>query len=153
MEEQVIEKIIDKHKCKPSSLIAILQDVQEEYRYLPEEAMIRVVDRLNIPLSRAYSLATFFKAFSLKPRGRHTVRVCMGTACHVRGGGMILEKLERDLNIKRGETTEDLEFSLDEVYCLGCCGLAPVVTVDEDIYGEVTLSKIPKILKKYIDNI
>jgi len=153
MEEQVIEKIIDKHKCNPSSLIAILQDVQEEYRYLPEEAMIRVVDRLNIPLSRAYSLATFFKAFSLKPRGRHTVRVCMGTACHVRGGGMILEKLERDLNIKRGETTEDLEFSLDEVYCLGCCGLAPVVTVDEDIYGEVTLSKIPKILKKYIDNI
>ena len=153
MEEQKVDQIIEKHKSKPSSLIAILQDVQEEYRYLPEEAMIRVVDRLNIPLSRAYSLATFFNAFSLKPRGRHTVRVCMGTACHVRGGGMILEKLERDLNIKRGETTEDLKFSLDEVYCLGCCGLAPVVTVDEDLYGEVTLVKIPKILKKYIDNI
>ncbi len=149
MEKQKVEQIIAKHKSEPSALIAILQDVQEEYRYLPEEAMAIVVDRLNIPLSRAYSLATFFTAFSLKPRGRHSIKVCMGTACHVRGSGMILEKIERDLNVKRGETTDDLKFSLDEVYCLGCCGLAPVVTIDEDLYGQVTLVKMPKILQKY----
>ena len=149
MEEQKVDQIINKHKGNPSALIAILQDVQQEYRYLPKEALLNIAKSLNIPVSRVYSLATFYAAFSLKPRGRHSIRVCMGTACHVRGGDMILEKLERDLNVKRGETTEDLKFSLDEVYCLGCCGLAPVVTVDEDLYGSVVLGKVTKILKKY----
>ena len=149
MDEQKIDRIIENHGGQPSALIAILLDMQEEFRHLPGEGMAKVADRLGIPLSRTYSLATFFKVFSLTPKGEHSIRVCMGTACHVRGGDMILEKLERDLNIERSGTTEDLQFSLDEVYCLGCCGLAPVVTVNEDLYGKVTLAKIPKIVKKY----
>jgi NADH-quinone oxidoreductase subunit E len=149
MEEQKVEGIIERHNRQSSSLIAVLLDVQEEYHYLPKDALLEIAGKLEIPLSRVYSLATFFKAFSLLPRGKHAIRVCMGTACHVRGGGRILEKIERDLNIKSGETTEDLSFSLNAVNCLGCCGLAPVVTVDEDIYGKTTLSKIPGILKKY----
>jgi NADH:ubiquinone oxidoreductase subunit E len=149
MNEHKVEEIIERHGNQSSYLIAILQDVQAEYRYLPEDILSEIADRLDIPLSRTYSLATFYNAFSLEPRGDHTINVCMGTACHVRGAGRILEKIERDLNVKTGETTEDLNFSLGEVYCLGCCGLAPVVTVDDDLYGKVTLTKISGILKKY----
>lgn len=149
MDEQKVEQIIERHDSQSSNLIAILLDMQEEYHYLPREALLKVADSVGIPLSRAYSLATFFKAFSLVPRGEHTVRVCMGTACHVKGGLKILEKLERDLNVERGGTTEDLKFSLDAVNCLGCCGLAPVVTVDDDVYGKVVLAKIPGIIRKY----
>ena len=149
MEEQKVVEIIEKHESQSSALIAILQNVQAEYRYLPEEALLLISGRLNVPVSRTYSLATFFKAFSLVPRGDHIINVCMGTACHVRGAGRILEKIERDLDVKTGGTTEDMNFSLGEVHCLGCCGLAPVVTVDEDLYGKVTLTKVPGILKKY----
>ena len=150
MSEHDVSGIIDKYGGDPSSLIAILQDVQEEYRHLPQDALAQVADKLSIPLSQTYSLATFFKAFSLEPRGKYAVNVCLGTACHVRGGPRILEKLERDLGIKAGETTEDLNFSLDEVHCLGCCGLAPVVTVNEDLYGKLNLTKLPRVLKKYL---
>lgn len=149
MEEQKVEEIIEKHKGQSSALIEILLDVQEEYRYLPGDALTKIAESLEIPPSRTYHLATFFKAFSLKPRGKHCISVCLGTACHVGGGVKIIEKLERDLAITRGGTTEDLQFSLDEVHCLGCCGLAPVVTVNDDLYGKVTLSQVPKILKKY----
>ena len=107
MNEHKVEEIIKKHGSQSSYLIAILQDVQAEYHYLPEDILSEIADRLNIPLSRTYSLATFYNAFSLKPRGEHTINVCMGTACHVRGAGRILEKIERDLNVKTGETTED----------------------------------------------
>ena len=149
MEEHNVEGIIERHGADSSALIQILLDVQEEYRYLPKDALEKVAEKLEMPLSKAYGLATFFKAFSLVPRGEYIVRVCLGTACHVGGGVKIIEELERKLNIKSGETTEDLQFSLDAVNCLGCCGLAPVVTVNEDIYGKVTMSKVPKILKKY----
>jgi NADH-quinone oxidoreductase subunit E len=149
MEVEKIDGIIEKHRGQSSALIEILLDVQEEYRYLPREALLRIARTLKIPLSRAYHAATFFKAFSLVPRGRYCISVCLGTACHVAGGVKILEKIERDLAVTRGGTTADLNYSLDEVHCLGCCGLAPVVTVNEDLYGNVTSSKIPGILRKY----
>ena len=100
-------------------------------------------------MSRVYSIATFYNSFSLVPRGKYVVRVCMGTACHVRGGHQILQSLERMLEIKSGGTTEDMKFSLEDVRCLGCCGLAPVITINDDLYGSVTQAKLPKILKRY----
>jgi NADH:ubiquinone oxidoreductase subunit E len=145
-----IEVIIQKHQGRPSALIPILLDIQHECRYLPEDALVLVSQKLSVPLSQIYSLATFYKAFSLKPRGKHSISVCLGTACHVQGSTLLLEKVERDLDIKRGNTTKDLKFDVEEVHCLGCCGLAPVMTVDRDLYGKVTLTKIPSILKKYI---
>jgi NADH:ubiquinone oxidoreductase subunit E len=149
MDLQKVEEIVAKYQGQPSALIEILLDVQEEDRYLHGDVLLKIADTLKIPPSRTYHLATFFKAFSLKPRGRHSISVCLGTACHVGGGVKIIEKLERDLSISRGGTTEDLQFSLDEVHCLGCCGLAPVVTVDDDVYGKLTLSKVSGMLKKY----
>jgi len=149
MDLQKVDGIIEKHGSRSGALIEILLDVQEEYRYLPEDALIKIANGLNTSLSRIYHVATFFKAFSLVPRGKYCISVCLGTACHVGGGVKILEKLERDLSVPRGGTSADLSFSLDEVHCLGCCGLAPVVTVNEDLYGKVTLSKIPGMMKKY----
>jgi len=150
MSEHDVSGIIEKYEGDSSALIAILQDVQAEYRYLPQDALAQIAEGLSVPLSQTYSLATFFKAFSLEPKGKYAINVCLGTACHVRGGPRILEKLERDLGVKAGETTADLNFSLDEVHCLGCCGLAPVVTVNEDLYGKLSLTKLPRILKKYL---
>jgi NADH-quinone oxidoreductase subunit E len=144
-----IETIIQRHQNRLSALIPILLDIQHEWRYLPEDALVLVSEKLSIPLSQIYSLATFYKAFSLKPRGRHSINVCLGTACHVQGSTMILEKVERDLDVKRGGTTKDLNFDVDEVHCLGCCGLAPVMTVDKDLYSKVTLTKVPSIIRKY----
>ncbi len=144
-----VEKIIEKYHGDSSALIAILQDVQEEFNYIPEEAAIRLSDAMHIPLSRTYSLATFFRAFSLTPRGRYPISVCMGTACHVKGGQRILEKIERELNIKAGEVTPDLNFGLEAVRCLGCCGLAPVVTIGNDLYGQINLTRITKTLNRY----
>ncbi len=149
MDLQKVDAIVNKHGAKAGALIEILLDVQEELRYLPKEALDQVGSRLKVPMSRAYHLATFFKAFSLKPKGRYCVSVCLGTACQVEGGVKILEKFERDLAITRGETTPDLNFSLDEVHCLGCCGLAPVVVINEEVYGKLALSKVPSVLKKY----
>lgn len=153
MSEHDVSGIIEKYGGDASALIAILQDVQEEYRHLPQDALAQITESLSIPLSQTYSLATFFKAFSLEPRGKYAVNVCLGTACHVRGGPRILEKLERDLGVKAGETTADLNFSLDEVHCLGCCGLAPVVTVNEDLYGKLNLTKLSRIMKKYLPKV
>jgi NADH:ubiquinone oxidoreductase subunit E len=145
-----IEVIIQKHQGRPSALIPILLDIQHECRYLPEDALVLVSQKLSVPLSQIYSLATFYKAFSLKPRGKHSISVCLGTACHVQGSTLIIEKVERDLDVKRGDTTKDLNFDVEEVHCVGCCGLAPVMTVDRDLYGKVTLTKVNSILKKYI---
>ena len=149
MDEKKVEGIISKHKGLSSALIGILLDVQEEFNYLPRDAILKIAERLKIPPSQVVGLATFFKSFSLVPRGKHPVRVCMGTACHVQGAKRIIQKIERDLNVKSGETTEDRNFDLDEVNCMGCCGLAPVVTVGNDLYGKLSLAKIPKILKNY----
>jgi NADH-quinone oxidoreductase subunit E len=149
MNQEKVSEIVGKYQADQSSLIAILQDIQEECSYLPRETLLQVSKEMNVPLSRVLSLATFFRAFSLKPKGKHPIHVCLGTACHVRGAQLILEKFERELGIKSGETSEDLHFSLDAVRCLGCCGLAPVVQVGEDVHGKITPAKVTGLIKKY----
>jgi NADH-quinone oxidoreductase subunit E len=143
-----IDGILDRHERAPSSIIAILQDMQEEVNYLPEGALRYVADQLDIPASKVYSLATFYRAFSLEPRGKHQVLVCTGTACHVRGAVKVLDALERELGIQAGETDERLEFTLETVNCLGACALGPVVVADGEYYGEMNPAKVSRMLKK-----
>lgn len=147
--EQQIAQIVSRYQADRGSVIAILQDVQEEFSYLPRPALVEVSRTLGIPLSRVLSLATFYKAFSLKPKGRHPVHVCLGTACHVRGAQLVMEKFERELGLKTGETSSDQSFSLDAVRCVGCCGLAPVVTVGDEVHGKITPAKVTGLIKKY----
>jgi NADH-quinone oxidoreductase subunit E len=147
--EQQIAQIVSRYQADRGSVIAILQDVQEEFSYLPRAALVEVSRTLGVPLSRILSLATFYKAFSLKPKGRHPVHVCLGTACHVRGAQLVLEKFERELGLKPGETSADQSFSLDAVRCVGCCGLAPVVTVGDEVHGKITPAKVTGLVKKY----
>ncbi len=149
MNEVKITGILGKYESDPSDIISILQDIQEAYSYLPREALKEVSKELNIPLSRILSLATFYRAFSLRPKGKHPVHVCLGTACHVRGAQLVLEKFERELDLKTGETSTDGLFSLDMVRCVGCCGLAPVVQVGEEIHGKITQTKVSGLVKKY----
>ncbi len=149
MTDGKVTDIVSRYEHDPGAIISILQDIQETYRYLPREILTEVSAELQIPLSRILSLATFYKAFSLKPKGKHAFHVCLGTACHVRGAQLVLEKLERDLGISSGETSADLAYSLDAVRCVGCCGLAPVVMVGEEVHGKITASKVPGLLKKY----
>jgi len=141
--------IFEKYRGDRSALIAILQDIQAEYNYLPREALEKLSEDIEIPLSRIFSIATFFKAFSLKPKGRNQIQVCLGTACHVKGGQRIMDKLVKDLKIKAGESTSDFLFSLDEVRCVGCCGLAPVVMIGSDVHGKILPTRVSSILKKY----
>jgi NADH:ubiquinone oxidoreductase subunit E len=148
-DSQTLQQILTGHDAERSAVISVLQDINAHYRYLPENVLRHTAKALDIPLSRVYSIVTFYNAFSLIPRGEYVIRVCMGTACHVRGGHQILQALERVLNIKSGGTTEDGSFSLEYVRCLGCCGLAPVITINEDLYGSVTQAKLPKILDRY----
>ncbi len=148
-DSQVLQGILSKHEAERAAVISVLQDINTHYRYLPENVLRHTAKALDIPLSQVYSIASFYNSFSFIPRGRYVVRVCMGTACHVKGGHQILQALERMLKIDAGGTTEDKNFSLEEVRCLGCCGLAPVITINEDLYGSVTQSKLPKILERY----
>lgn len=147
--EEKVGRIIRHYQNESNMLVSILQDVQREYNYLPREALMKVTRDLNVPVSRVYSVATFFKAFSLKPRGRHLVSVCLGTACHVRGAIKVLEKIERELEIKSGETTGDLRFTLETVNCVGACALGPVVKVNEEYHGEMTSDKVDSVLASY----
>ena len=149
METQVLERILQKHPHDPSSIIQVLLDIQNELYYLPRDVLEHVSETLAVPLSRTYHLATFYKAFSLKPKGRYPISVCLGTACHVQGAVKILEQVQRELNIKKGETTPDKKFSVDSVRCLGCCGLAPVVTIGKNLHAKVPLARVSKILKQY----
>ena len=154
MDPQVLEQLdcmIDETGRDESDLIGILQDIQKELNYVPEEALRLVAEKMQVPLSQVYSIATFYKAFSLEPRGRHLISVCMGTACHVRGGVQILDKLARDLEIEPGGTTPDKRFSLEEVRCLGCCGLAPVIMIDENTFGRLTPEGARKVVRDYED--
>ena len=144
-----VRKIVESYGKRESGLIAILQDIQIEKGYLPEEDLAIIASEVKVPISRLFSLATFYKAFSLVPRGRHLINVCLGTACHVRGGVRILDKLERDLGIKTGETTQNKRFSLEAVRCVGCCGLAPVVVIDGNFHGKLTQKKLDKVLELY----
>ncbi len=147
--ERKVGSILDSYHYDNGMLISILQDVQAEYNYLPEEALIQVSQGLDVALSRVYSVATFFKAFSLKPRGRHLVTVCLGTACHVRRGQRLVDKVERDYGIKPDETTEDFRFTLETVNCLGCCALGPVVIVDGKYESQMNPDKLAHVLKRY----
>jgi len=131
------------------ALLTKLHAINAEHGYLPEQELRRAADELGVPLSQLYSTASFYAAFSFQPRGRHTIRVCLGTACYIRGGEKLLEKLEATLGVKPGETTDDLAFTLETVYCLGSCSMSPVVRVDGDTYGRLRADRLPRILKKY----
>jgi NADH-quinone oxidoreductase subunit E len=144
-----VEAIIDSYIDKKEQLIALLQDIQAEFNYIPKDTLVKISQKLEIPLSQVFSVATFFQAFSLKPRGRHVVTVCLGTACHVKGGQRLVDKMARDYKLKPGETTEDEKFTLETVNCLGCCALGPVVVVDGKYNSQVTPDKLDKILKEY----
>jgi NADH-quinone oxidoreductase subunit E len=144
-----VEGILDRHDRSRDNLIAILLDCQEEFTYLPREVVQQVATGIGASVSQVLGLATFYKLFSLKPVGRYPIHVCLGTACHVQGGPRLLEALERELAVKRGETTADLQFGLETVNCLGCCGLAPVITVGKDVHGKLRQAQIPRVLKRY----
>jgi NADH:ubiquinone oxidoreductase subunit E len=145
----VADEIMARYQYRAAALIGILQDIQKQFNYLPQNLLRYVAIRMDVPLTRVYSISTFYKAFSLKPRGKHLINVCLGTACHVRGGMKIMERLERDLGIKNEETTYDEKFSLKSVRCVGCCGLAPVIMIDSEFHGNLTQEMIPKVLAKY----
>ncbi|MGD0022399.1 MAG: NAD(P)H-dependent oxidoreductase subunit E [Smithellaceae bacterium] len=149
--EQVAEldKIIMKHKGKPGGLIPVLEEAQVALEYLPMSVQKKIAKELNLPLSRVYGVVTFYSFFTMTPRGKHTVRVCLGTACYVRGGKAIKETLEKEFGIKEGETTPDRMFTLETIRCLGACGLGPVVVVDEDVHGRMKPSKIKEMMVQY----
>jgi NADH:ubiquinone oxidoreductase subunit E len=149
-EELKVIKYIKKYSNEKKALISILQDIQEEYNYLPQEALKIVSKTLAVPLIDIIGVATFYRAFSLEPRGKHLITVCLGTACHVRGGPKILEEFERKLNIEAGETSKDGQFSLETVACLGCCAIGPVVVVDGEYHAQTTIRKVSSILKKHL---
>jgi len=149
LEAEDLEKItaiMSRHKASESSLVSILQDIHETFNYLPEDILTHVACTMDLPLSRVYNIATFYKAFSLKPRGKHIITVCMGTACHVRGAPRILEELERVLGLKEGETSEDKSFTLETVACLGACALGPIVVADSEYKGNMTIAKANKLI-------
>ena len=146
MEEQ-LSAIFSTFEKREDNLIPILQRVQEEFGYLPEDAMMGIAKAIGVPESRVFAVASFYAQFRFTPMGRNHVMVCRGTACHVRGAARILDEAERQLNIKEGETTEDLEYTLETVACIGCCGLAPTIVINEDTYGRLTPKDIPKIFE------
>jgi NADH:ubiquinone oxidoreductase subunit E len=144
-----IQSLIDKHQGLKKNLIAILLDIQENFNYLSPESLRAVAKALGMPLIDIIGVATFYRAFSLTPRGKHMCLVCMGTACHVRGGPKILEEIERKLDVAAGENTKDGQFTLETVACLGCCAIGPVVVIDGEYHGHATIRKIGPILAKY----
>ena len=148
IETAILDTILDRYERDPANIISILQDVQAEANWLPEEDLRYVSAHLGIPLSKMMALATFYKAFSLTPRGKHIVSVCLGTACHVRGGERILGAVERELGIKGGETDEDLQWTLETVGCLGACALGPIVVVDGEYHGQMTSAKAARLVQK-----
>ena len=132
-------------------LLSVLEEIQSRYRYLPREAMILVSERLGVPLSQTYSVATFYHAFTLKPRGKYLIRVCLGTACHVRGSGRVLEKVSKLLNVEPGETTPDGLFTLETVNCLGACALGPIMVVENEYFGHMNASRVDAAVMKYTE--
>jgi NADH-quinone oxidoreductase subunit E len=146
---QAVYEIIERHGYQRAALIGILQDIQTKMNYLPRKALIQVANSLDLPLTSIYEVATFYKAFSLEPKGRHTIQVCLGTACHVRGGARILDYLENRLEVKSGGTTGDDAFTLETVNCLGACALGPIMVINKKYYGKINTHKTESILKKY----
>jgi NADH:ubiquinone oxidoreductase subunit E len=144
-----VEAIVDSHGRQKEHLIAMLLDCQDEFRYLPRELLETVANRVGVSITSVLGIATFYRGFSLKPVGKHPICVCTGTACHVLGAQKLMAAFERELGVKQGDTTPDGMFSLHAVNCPGCCGLAPVITVGQDVHGKVTQVKIPRIIKRY----
>jgi NADH-quinone oxidoreductase subunit E len=149
MTDERVDRIIESHGSEASSLIQVLLDIQREDHWLSAEALSRVSERLDVPLRRIQHIATFYKAFSLSPKGRHEVHICMGTACHVRGAGRVLEKVESLTGIGPGETDLELKFSLETVNCLGCCALGPVMEIDGTTHGRLSASDTTDVLESY----
>jgi NADH-quinone oxidoreductase subunit E len=143
-----LNEIIGRSPQEASSLIAVLQNIQREYHYLPPEALTETAKALEVPLSKVYSVATFYNAFSLTPRGEKVIRVCQGTACHIKGADLILEQLENGLGLKAGETSPDMKYTLEVVNCVGVCAMAPVVVVNDKINGNIRSDKVVKQVKK-----
>ena len=144
-----VDAIVTRHRCQRDNLIGVLLDCQEQFRYLPRELIERVATRMVVPVSTVLGIATFYRGFSLKPVGVYPIAVCTGTACHVLGAPKLVEAFERDLHIKKGDTTDDGFFSLHGINCLGFCGQAPALRIGEDMYGRVTQTKIPRMLRRY----
>jgi len=149
VEMSKVDAIVDRHGDEHRELIPSLLDLQNEYHYLPQEALQRVSKKMEIPLMQVYQVASFYKAFSLEPRGKHMITVCLGTACHVRGGVRLVEQIGRLLGVGPGETTKDQLFTLETVNCLGCCALGPVMVLDGKYYGSMAASKVDRVLNKY----
>jgi NADH-quinone oxidoreductase subunit E len=149
MDKERVDQIIDQHDCEASSLIQVLLDIQSENHWLPKEALENVAERLQVPLTRIQHIVTFYKAFSLVPKGRHEIHICMGTACHVRGAARVLDTVQDMTGIKPGESDLDLKFSLATVNCLGCCALGPVMEIDGKTHGKMAPAQLADILKNY----
>jgi len=149
MDNDRVDQIIDKHNGEASALIQVLLDIQTENHWLPKTALERVSERLDVPLTRIQHIATFYKAFSLVPKGRHQIHICMGTACHVRGAPRVLDTVQTLTGISPGETDLDLKFSLETVNCLGCCALGPVMEIDGKTHGKMSPAETADVLKKY----
>ncbi|MCP4259329.1 MAG: NADH-quinone oxidoreductase subunit NuoE [Planctomycetes bacterium] len=146
-----VDEIISRYEGGRESLVPILQDISNGFNWLPPDILMRVSQVKEIPIEHILRIATFYKAFSLKPRGKHIITVCTGTACHVKGAQRILDRLERKLGVQTGETTPDMQFTLEAVRCLGCCGLAPVVTIGEELHGQMNPAKAAALIDKYHD--
>ena len=149
IDTDVIDSKINKHGAKKEALIPILQDIQSDLNWLPEEVLRAVAEKLDVPLADVYGVASFYRTFSLRPRGKHIITVCVGTACHVRGGQRIVDEMGRTLGIAPGETTPDQNFTLETVNCLGCCAIGPIVMIDGEYYGEMNSRKVSPVLDKY----
>ncbi len=144
-----VNEIIDRYKGEEGVLIQLLLDLQSEFNWISPETIARISEQMRIPKSQIYRIATFYKAMSLKPVGRHIIQVCLGTACQVRGAPKILDRVEENLKIKEGATTSDMRFSLKRVNCLGCCAMGPVIVVDGTYHGKITPSMVEHILEQY----
>ena len=148
-EKAQIDEILAKYEGRKGALIPVLQEIQALYNYLPKDVIEYVAEMMKTPISQIYGLVTFYSQFHLNPRGRNIIRVCQGTACHVRGGKVILQAIEKQLGIKAGHTTEDLRFTLETIACVGACGLAPVMQINDDTHGRLTTEKLAAILDRY----
>ncbi len=144
-----MDEIISKYKGKPGGLIPVLEEVQVALEYLPISVQKRIAEGLDLPLSRVYGVVTFYSFFTMTPRGKHLIRVCLGTACYVRGGKAIAEKIEKEYGVKKGETTADRMFTYETVRCVGACGLGPMVLVDDNVHGRVKQTKVKELLNQY----
>lgn len=149
MDKESLRQLLEKHESEPGALIPILQEIQESFGYLPEEALVFVSEEVGIPLSKIYGVVTFYSQFYLSPRGKNIIRVCHGTACHIGGAERISEAVSEELGVGEGATTEDGEFTVERVACLGCCSLAPCVMVNDETHARLSPRKIKRIVKKY----